>query len=611
MRLPNPSMSEGGSARLMARRAIVTSLLVFRCWRRTLGVLAASGAIATLGTSFSSGVAAAAATPVGYTKVEQRAWERYLQGEEIRLPGECPDEQKGSGQHANGIEPADYTLSGTFVADILRRSPPGLLTGPPPVIIHGARIKGDLVVDGDLTPGPVKISCTTVDGDVRFQDWQAFQGLELWKVRINGSLKLLDVRAQSLVAIAESEIESIEVIRSRFSRDLSLRGTRVHKHLKIASTVVDGSLLMGCRANQGKQCCCGEYNRTILLGVKVTNTLDLIGSRFRDEVHLQDIRVGASVQASHTGSSKGVSVLNSTVGGGFYMAHSNVYGPLSLSALSIRGGVALHDSYIPHLTIHRSDIERDIEFQGSTLRLLSLEGTSAHGEIRMGTENSPMKWVDNGENAKFVARNTRAKSLLDTDDTWPRGLRLELDGFEYDRLSGVTEAGRSAYLRGADWFKEWLAGDETYSPQPYRHLYEILVREGQREVANEIAYAAKELERRSLPPWSAARVWLEIMRWSIGYGIGLKPLWVLVWISVLAILSWLVAVVVSRGRGVGVLPLFWFSIAHTFPGLTEVNDDERTARLPLAIRRWFAFQRLLCVALASLAGAAAVGLVQP
>ena len=504
-----------------------------------------------------------------------------------------------------------YTLSGSFVANILTRSPPGRLTDPPPVIIHGARIVGDIVVDGGVTPVPVKISCATVEGNVRFQDWHALQGLDLSRVRITGSLKFYDIRAQSLVAIAESEIDRLEALRSRFSRDLSFRGTRVRTQLKIASTRVDGSLLMGCQVALPKGCCCASYGRTTFLGVNVTNGLDLIGSRFLDDVSFEEVRVGASIQASHTRSHKGLTVLNSTVGGGFYMSRSAVQGPLVLSATRVGAGVPLRHSTLPHVVIRHSDIDRYIDFRASTLRLLSLEETSIHGELRMGTGDASIDWGNPGDDARFIARNTRVESLQDTDDSWPRWLRRELDGFEYDKLSGITHAGLSAYLRGADWFKEWLASDETYSPQPYRHLYEILLREGQREVANELAYAAKERERASLPDLNATRLWLGFLRYSIGYGIGLKPLRVLWWMLALVLLGWFFAHWGTRRRGVGPWPLFWYSLAYTLPGLAEVKDDDLAALLSLPIRRWFAFQRALCVAFASLAGAAAVGLVQP
>ena len=560
---------------------------------------------------FPSEAAAPATTPVPYTDVEQQAWEQFSQGAEVRLPGECPDWRTNTGKPHRDVDPSLYTLSGSFVAQLLTRSPPGRLTDPPPVVIRGARIAGDIVVDGAVTPVPVKISCTTVEGNVRLQDWHALQGLDLFHVRITRSLKFYDVRAQSLVAIAESDIDRLEVLRSRFSRDLSFRGTRVRAQLKIASTRIDGSLLMGCRVAQPTGCCCASYGQTIFLGVNITNGLDLIGSRFFDNVSFEEIRVDASIQASHTRSHKGLTVLNSNVGGGFYMSHSAVQGPLVLSATTVGAGVPLRHSTLPQVAIHRSDIDRYIDFRASTLRLLSLEGTSVHGELRMGTGDAPVDWGSPGDDARFIVRNTRVDSLQDTDDSWPRWLRRELDGFEYDKLSGVTDGGLSAYLRGADWFKEWLAGDETYSPQPYRHLSEILLREGQREVANELAYTAKERERTSLPRLHAARLWLGFLRYSIGYGIGLKPLRILWWMLALVLLGWFLAFRATRGSGVGPWPLFWYSIAYTVPGLAEVKNDDLTALLSLPIRRWFAFQRLLCVAFASLAGAAAVGLVNP
>lgn len=51
--------------------------------------------------------------------------------------------------------------------------------------------------------------------------------------------------------------------------------------------------------------------------------------------------------------------------------------------------------------------------------------------------------------------------------TWRPWLSRELDGFEYEKLGGLEDPSNAApYLRGADWFKQWLASDESYSPQP-------------------------------------------------------------------------------------------------------------------------------------------------
>ena len=552
---------------------------------------------------------AAGSTDSAYTDVEQRAWEQFRRGKEIRLHGKCPDWRTRAEEAIDRTDRSHYTLSGPFVAQLLTRTPPRRLTDPPAVKIHGARIAGDVVIEGGVTSVPVNISCSTIEGDVRFQDWHGVHGLDFSQVRITGSVKLYDVRAESLVAFAESDVVRVTILRSRFARDLSFRGTRVRTELKIVSTRTEGSLLMGCRVSIPNDCCCASYGQTTFLDVSM-NGLDMIGSRFVKDARFEGMNVGASVQASHTRSDEALKMLNSDITGGLYITQSVVKGPLVLSATAVRAGMHLGNSTLPKVTIHRSEINRYIDFGDSTLRSLNLEGTSVDGELRMGTVDAPVSWGDPGTDAGFIGRNTRVESLHDTTDTWPPWLRRELDGFEYDSLSGVTDAGLSAYLRGAEWFIEWLAGDDTYSPQPYRNLYAVLLREGQRNVANEIAYAAKERERTSLPRLSADRLWLSFLCYSIGYGIGLKPFRVLWWMLFLVLIGWGIAFGTAGRQGGGPWPSFWYSMAYTLPGLDALKDHELEGVIPLRSRRWFAFQRLFCVALASFAGAAAVGLVQ-
>ena len=386
---------------------------------------------------------------------------------------------------------------------------------------------------------------------------------------------------------------------------------QVRTQLKIASTRVDGSLLMGCHVSLPERCCCASYGETTFLGLRVSNGLDLIGSRFVDDVSFQEITLGGSILARQVQCLKGLTVWSGNIGGAFQMSGSAVQGPLVLRATTVQGGMDLRASTLHQVSIHRADINRYIDFGASKLRLLDLEGTRIQGELRMGTADTAVDWGSPGDDARFTARNTRVESLLDTTDSWPSWLSRELDGFEYDKLSGFSDSGLSAYLRGADWFKGWLAGDESYSPQPYRHLYELLRQEGQREAANEIAYAAKERERTALPLLDGSRLWLEFLCRSIGYGIGLKPFRVIWWMLALGFLGWFVAIRAARGQAVSPWPLFWYSMSYTVPGLADVKDDHVSALVSPGARRWFCVQRLLCYALASLAGASAVGLVQP
>ena len=95
--------------------------------------------------------------------------------------------------------------------------------------------------------------------------------------------------------------------------------------------------------------------------------------------------------------------------------------------------------------------------------------------------------ANKGFRRHFSARNAHVRILEDTSDAWDRWSVLDLDGFEYHKLSSpstsVQTRADNPYLRDARWFKDWLEGMKTYSPQPYSHLSALLRREGQIKTA--------------------------------------------------------------------------------------------------------------------------------
>ena len=542
------------------------------------------------------------------TEVEQWALEQISQGNEVRLPGMCRDWRTPDEKLSEISDPSLYTLSGKFVAGILNAQPFSEFVARPSIKIFGARIVGDIVLEGGATHVPIVIECSTVEGNITFQDWRFLEGLEISKVRVTGLLKIYDFEARSLVALTESDINRVEILRSKFSRDLSFRRSNIRRELKIVSTDVSGSLLMGCYYSDPEHWRCATYGRTVFLNVDVLNGLDMIGSQFVDDVSFQEINFGGSVLARNVDFLKGMTVRGGEVKGEFQLFGSTVRGPIDIRGIIVQGGMNLNDGEFSDVSIIRTNIKRYITFNSSKLRLLNLEGTIVQGELNMGTQNKVIKWNNSKGDAQFIARNTRVESLHDSADSWLDFLSLELDGFEYDRLSGFTDSGESAYLRGAQWFKDWLERDKTYSPQPYTHLNKVLRREGQKVTAAEILYTAKEIERKALASFDVNRLWLEFLRLSIGYGLGLKAFRVFVWIMLFVILGWFVAMCATRKRDVSSWTLFWYSVSYTLPGLAELKGEVSVSQ---RATRWFCFQRLICSALASLAAVAAAGLVQP
>ena len=78
-----------------------------------------------------------------------------------------------------------------------------------------------------------------------------------------------------------------------------------------------------------------------------------------------------------------------------------------------------------------------------------------------------------------------------------------------------------------------------------------------------------------------------------------------------ALVGWVVTMCATRGRRASPWSLLWYSVSYTVPGFSVANDDEPDVKLSLRARSWLYAQRLICYGLALLAGAAALGIVQP
>ena len=450
---------------------------------------------------------------------------------------------------------------------------------------------------------------------MRFVAWEMVRPLKLFRVRTTKGIELEDVTAWSDVIVQRSDVESVGITKSRIDGSLSLRGTRVRSATRIAGADLGHGPLMGCAITANTRSdneCHGLYGRTEIISVVSRRSMELDRSVFLDDVVLQAVDVGGTLLARRIEHAKAFTIMGGTIAGRLEMDGGTSHGSVHVEGVRVDGGIAFRKGSYPDVAILASEVTRGLDFRASKLRRLDLSATTVRGELRLGMRGGEVNWGAPGDDARFVARNTRASSLQDTEATWPRWLSRELDGFEYEKLGGLEDPpGEAPYLRGAGWFKQWLAGDESYSPQPYQHLGEVLRRQGQIGAANVILYEAKERERRALPWHDCDRLWLEVLRLSVGYGVGLRALRALGWMAAFALVGWVVTMCATRGRRASPWSLLWYSVSYTVPGFSVANDDEPDVKLSLRARSWLYAQRLICYGLALLAGAAALGIVQP
>ncbi len=128
--------------------------------------------------------------------------------------------------------------------------------------------------------------------------------------------------------------------------------------------------------------------------------------------------------------------------------------------------------------------------------------------------------------------------------------------------------------RKAQWFIDWLAKDESFSPQPYQQLADVLRAAGQTTKANAVLYAGRERERGEAP--RRTRLVMTLLMVTIGYGLGGRYFLALLWVAgfvlsgfaILSVAPWLADIPQSKD-------IFWIlacSLDLLLP-IVELNKE--------------------------------------
>jgi len=169
------------------------------------------------------------------------------------------------------------------------------------------------------------------------------------------------------------------------------------------------------------------------------------------------------------------------------------------------------------------------------------------GELRLGADRlPPAEWLV----GSLILRNCHCASLQDRwptrkhpgADSWPK--KIDLEGFTYDQLGGLLGGGDGPWnmrKRPSGAYVAWLARDQPYSPQPYQQLARVLRETGEPAKANDILYEARKRQQAEACDGTlrGALGWfgLFLLKWTIGYGLGMRYFRVLAWVILLTLIG--------------------------------------------------------------------------
>ena len=394
---------------------------------------------------------------------------------------------------------------------------------------------------------------------VRIKGGWFIEALDLSEAILTKPLSLKDCRFDENVILSHLETPYW----------ISLGGSAFHGILSMHRLKVGGSL----RLNSG-----ASFHKEVhLSGAIIGDVLSIDGSTFDDTLDMNSLQVGTNLFMDARSKFHDVSLKGAHIGGELFMAGSSFEGTLYMDSLQTRGSVfgaasfakvdlrgariegqlVMTDSTfsdtldmggirVDALILQRAQvseareidltfakIDSTLDISGSTLPSLNLTGTQIKGEFRLGSNSNQHPRVNWRDGAKLILRNTEVGTLqdrLDKDqDAWPR--ELELDGFTYSHLGGMTGDGASEMTgRDVGWFKKWLTKQQLYSPQPYEQLADVFRKAGQTQKAVAILYESKERERTE---HARGLDWLQLTLLETFIGYGYQTIYrIIVWVII-------------------------------------------------------------------------------
>jgi uncharacterized protein YjbI with pentapeptide repeats len=388
------------------------------------------------------------------------------------------------------------------------------------VDLVGAKIEGQLDMSSSTFNGTLIMNGLEVGSGLFMRDKAQFAEVDLKSAKTEGQLDM-----SSSTFNGTLNMDSLEVGSSLFMRDKAqfadvvLRGTKIEGQLSMIGSTFNGtldmdglevgsSLLMRDKA---------QFADVVLRRAKIEGQLDMSSSTFNGTLIMNGLEVGSSLFMRDKAQFADVDLRSAKIEGQLDMSSSTFNGTLNMDSLEVGSHLFMRDAVVEKpILLSFARIQGGLDISGAALSSLNLTGTKVVQEFWLGSGFHHVKWKDNSE---LILRNTEVGNLQDVPQSWPDTLKLQLDGFVYQRLGGLSGNDRTDMAtREISWLKEWLEKQKSYSPRPYQQLAQVLENAGYEEKATAILFEGKKRQQKETKTLSLNWLWLVLQRIFIGYG---------------------------------------------------------------------------------------------
>lgn len=379
-----------------------------------------------------------------------------------------------------------------------------------------------------------------------------------------------------------------------------------------------------------------ELKEVRTYGMAVKNTFKMKNSTCKGILHLQRSKIGSILDLRKSTFLGGVSIAGAKIAGDVYTDKAKFQKILNMNGIDIGGKLVMKKSnFIDEVLIEGAKIAGDVDTEKSQFReILNMKGTSIGGTlvIRKGSFKNEIKiemaqigsveYMGSTIPETMSLRGTNVeKIIVKVDDFEEFPKKMKLHGFTYNLFIGEYTGAKSTpeeIKKEKDFFEKWLDNIKGYSPQPYKQCAKALRDAGMPDKADAVLFAGKEIQRRDA--WDnvnyARWIGLTILKYTIGYGIGLYTFVALIWIVIFVLLGTFVCLrpaaknkLKKEENFTSKFHFFFYSFDMLLP-LIHLRPKNEEIELPDWHRRYFYFHKLIGWLLLSFILAGLAGITQ-
>ena len=386
----------------------------------------------------------------------------------------------------------------------------------------GARIDQSVLVRDTAEVGPIVLEGAYIGGQLDLSSTKVTiphaVEVALSGVHVGGQLALIGSKITGTLTMHGLQVEKDLLMNNgaEFGNNVDLTGAQVSGQLRVEGSTVTGTVDMEeARIDRTLFADNAKFGRLDLIGAHVGGELRLVGSKVA-MLRMQGVQVSGDLLMGYGSDLGDVDLSGGRVGGQLSLSGSKVQSTIEMGDVQVGSTVYLgHGAeFDGPINFYFAKVGENVELaDGSFHKGVNITGTQIGGELRLGSSHhNPARW---SPNVTLVLRDVSASSIQDLSNSWPD--KLDLNGFTYRSLGGLFASEKDPMIdRPAGWFQAWLRKQQPYTPAPYEQLATVLRDEGKPEVADDILYSAKQIERAQST--GMRHVELTADKWFIGYG---------------------------------------------------------------------------------------------